>query len=283
MSNTHKYTNETHTQQSLNTNGKSRVDPDKDVYDERYFDLGACGSYKQGYEDYIEDLRYPDMIHDIVDTKKPHRVLDIGCAFGRVVDMFHNRGIDAYGVDISEYAISKASKNIKNKLAKINVENEKLPFPDGHFDLIICLAVIESLHNDTNLLTEMNRLATNDGIIYITTPPKSYKPSWNDKTHINLHDHDFWINRFNGFGFDVKSLKIHSMFGYAWMGNLGETYRRVKSGKPTSNLGKKLPRSLWVFTVSFLKFFRNSVLFKRNRFIWAYILTKKEKSNGVMI
>jgi 2-polyprenyl-3-methyl-5-hydroxy-6-metoxy-1,4-benzoquinol methylase len=275
MPNTQKYTNEKNAQHSSNINGKSRINPNEDVYDESYFDLGACGSYKQCYEDYIEDLSYPDMIQDIVNTIKPQRVLDIGCALGRVVEMFHNRGIDAHGVDISEYAISKARKNIRNKLAKVNVENEKISIPDAHFDFIIYMAVIEHLHNDTNLLNEMNRLATNDGIIYITTPPRSYKPSWNDKTYINLHDHDFWIKRFNDFEFDVKPLKMYSMYGYAWKGNLGGTYRRVKSEIPTSNLGKKIPRPLWIFTVSFLKFIRNSILFKRNRYIWAYILTKK--------
>ncbi|UCE37032.1 MAG: class I SAM-dependent methyltransferase [Thermoplasmata archaeon] len=253
---------------------KTRMDPKRETYDDKYFDLGIYSSYKQGYENYIEDLRYPDIVDDIIKNVKPKRVLDIGCAFGRVVEMFCSQGVEAYGVDISDYAISKASDDIKKRLFQVNVENEKIPFPDGHFDFISCLVVIEHLHDDTHLLNEISRLISKKGTVYITTPPKSYEPSYTDKTHINLHDPEYWIKRFGDFGFNIEPLRIHQMFGYTYMKSIKGTYWKVKNEKPTSNFGSKLPRSIWIYTVTIIKFIRNSRLFKRNRYIWAYILTK---------
>lgn len=257
---------------------KTRTDTSGEIFNENYFELGAYGSYKQGYEDQIEGLHYQDVVDDIVLKTEPRRVLDIGCAFGKVVEMFHNHGIEAYGVDISDYAISKASDTVRKKLSQVDVENQEIPFPDRYFDFITCIAIIEHLHNDTNLLNEISRLVTDDGMVYLATPPKSYKPSWKDKTHINLHDPEYWVIRFGDFGFTVKPLKIHEIFGYGYMKSIKETYIKVKNDEPTGNFGKKLPRPLWVISVTVIKYIRNSILFKRNRYIWAYILSKRVES-----
>ena len=48
--------------------------------------------------------------------KKNDKVLDVGCAKGYLVYDFHQAGIDAYGVDISKYALSKCPKKISNKV-----------------------------------------------------------------------------------------------------------------------------------------------------------------------
>src|SRR6185295_9899009 len=41
----------------------------------------------------------------IVARIAPATVLDAGCAMGMVVEALRDRGVEAYGVDISEYAI----------------------------------------------------------------------------------------------------------------------------------------------------------------------------------
>src|SRR5947209_240643 len=52
-------------------------------------------------------LRFFGRIADrIVSDIQPRRVLDAGCAMGLLVEALHDRGVDAEGVDVSEYAIS---------------------------------------------------------------------------------------------------------------------------------------------------------------------------------
>ena len=49
----------------------------------------------------------------IVDTLAPRRVLDAGCAWGMLVEALRDRGTDAHGVDISEFAISGVRPDIR--------------------------------------------------------------------------------------------------------------------------------------------------------------------------
>ena len=51
--------------------------------------------------------------------------------------------MDAYGIDISEYALSKAEGEFKNKLSICNAK--KINFPDNFFDLVISFNTIHNL------------------------------------------------------------------------------------------------------------------------------------------
>ena len=51
--------------------------------------------------------------------RKGDKVLDIGCAKGFFVNDLVDKGIDAYGIDISSYAIKNCHPKIKNRLKTI--------------------------------------------------------------------------------------------------------------------------------------------------------------------
>jgi hypothetical protein len=53
-------------------------------------------------------LRFFGTVGDrIVSSLAPSTALDVGCAFGFLVEALRDRGVDATGTDISEYAISQ--------------------------------------------------------------------------------------------------------------------------------------------------------------------------------
>jgi SAM-dependent methyltransferase len=53
----------------------------------------------------------------------------------------------------------------------VNLEEERLPVPDGTYDLVLCLEVIEHLEKDPMaMLNEINRVLKDSGLIYLTTP-----------------------------------------------------------------------------------------------------------------
>ncbi len=81
-----------------------------------------------------------------MDHLKPHRVLEVGCAKGFLVRRFRRRGIDAYGVDISRYAIGSAPDDIKPYVSVADIL--ELPFAANSFDLVLCMETLEHLPPD---------------------------------------------------------------------------------------------------------------------------------------
>jgi len=52
---------------------------------------------------------------------QPKIVLDVGCAYGELVKGLNDIGVEAYGVDGSEFAINNSDSSIKSKLFKVNL------------------------------------------------------------------------------------------------------------------------------------------------------------------
>ena len=112
-------------------------------YGEMYFD----GPRDYGYGGYRYDGRWLPVARDIIahfELKPGMRVLDVGCAKGFLVKdlMLACPGLEAFGLDISLYALMHAEKEIIGRLHLGTAE--KLPFPDNSFDCVLCL---NTVHN----------------------------------------------------------------------------------------------------------------------------------------
>ena len=108
-----------------------------------YFD----GSREYGYGGYRYDGRWLPIAEDLVahwSLEPGMRVLDIGCAKGFLVKdlMKVCRGLEAFGLDISHYAVTHCEPEVVGRLHVGNAVS--LPFPDRSFDAVIC---INTLHN----------------------------------------------------------------------------------------------------------------------------------------
>jgi len=104
------------------------------------------------------------------------RILDIGCGFYPLfltnIDFKERYGLDKIGID--EY------DNYYN-LKLINYDiclNDRLPFPNNFFDVIVLLAVIEHLNIEQThkILNNCYSLLKEKGMLIITTPAK-----WSNK------------------------------------------------------------------------------------------------------
>ncbi|MHC8605724.1 class I SAM-dependent methyltransferase [Arenicellales bacterium IMCC58067] len=75
------------------------------------------------------------------------RILDVGCGKGFLLFDFLKVRPDAevYGIDISEYAIENAKKEIQGRLKVGNAVD--LPWPDNYFDLVISINTFHNLFN----------------------------------------------------------------------------------------------------------------------------------------
>ena len=94
------------------------------------------------------------------------KALDFGCGVGRITALMCEFGIDAYGVDISENAISQAKGLLKmegfDPQRVIMYNGENIPFSDNFFDFTISEGVIDSLPFSLakQLVKEIDRVTT---------------------------------------------------------------------------------------------------------------------------
>lgn len=89
----------------------------------------------------------------------PHggKLLEVGCGTGHWSEYFCNKGFDVTGVDISERMISIA-KQRKVTRAMFDVSDAaRLPFPDGSFDVVAAITVLEFMANPARVVSEMTR------------------------------------------------------------------------------------------------------------------------------
>lgn len=112
-------------------------------YGEMYFD----GPRDYGYGGYRYDGRWIPVAEDIVkhfQLKPGDRVLDVGCAKGFLVkDLMKVRpGLEAFGLDVSPYALTNCEPEVIGRLQLGTAE--KLPFPDKSFQ---CVLSLNTVHN----------------------------------------------------------------------------------------------------------------------------------------
>ena len=83
-------------------------------------------------------LRFFRPIADlIVSAIGPRRVLDAGCGPGLLVELLRQRGVEAYGCDISSYAIAHVPEAVRPYCWQASVRDELTET----YDLIICQEV----------------------------------------------------------------------------------------------------------------------------------------------
>tara|TARA_R110001606_G_scaffold363289_1_gene517304 strand:+ start:14451 stop:15101 length:651 start_codon:yes stop_codon:yes gene_type:complete len=150
-------------------------------YGEKYFD----GPRAYGYGGYSYDGRWVPVAADIIkhfDLKPGARVLDVGCAKGFLVKDLCAQGMDAFGVDISEYALIHCSPEIVGRLHLGTALN--LPFPDDSFDCVLSLNTIHNFKRSDAItaMQEIQRLSGGAAFVqvdsYHTPEQKEIFESW---------------------------------------------------------------------------------------------------------
>jgi 2-polyprenyl-3-methyl-5-hydroxy-6-metoxy-1,4-benzoquinol methylase len=130
-------------------------------------------NYYRHNEEYAEFLANWDenFYAKYADTLKPDapggRALDVGCGVGQVVGRLTAAGYEAWGVDISEPNIQRARKFSERCLL---YDGTTLPFPDGHFDSVGALNVLEHVEKPEAFIKEVVRVAKPAAKVVISSP-----------------------------------------------------------------------------------------------------------------
>lgn len=113
------------------------------TFDYHYYDDPAS---RTGYRGYGADgngnegqRAFDDEADRLVAIPGVRRVLDVGCAKGFLVAALRARGVDAWGIDISPYAIANAPATVRPWLAVSTVQDWRVEAP---YDLVHVAGVL---------------------------------------------------------------------------------------------------------------------------------------------
>lgn len=165
-----------------------------ELYNYEYYH-SCCGPI--AYEEPAHWVEFFGGIADrIVEDLRPKTVLDAGCAMGYLVAALRDRGVEAYGVDISEYAISKVREDIKQYCA-VGSLTESLPtcLP-RQYDLVVTIEILEHMYEEDGRKAIENLCALSDCIIFSSTPD-----DFTERTHFNVQQREYWARLFAAEGF----------------------------------------------------------------------------------
>ena len=129
-------------------------------YDKDYWD----GTRLTGYGGYRYDGRWRKVADAMVEAyglKPGMRVLDVGSGKGFLLHDFAEAcpGLEVAGLEYSRYAIEHTMEDVKSSVQHGTAA--ELPWPDGHFDLVISINTLHNLYNYDlwKALREMERVS----------------------------------------------------------------------------------------------------------------------------
>lgn len=176
-------------------------------YDEDYYERGVQLGIS-GYTNYrwMPELTIPmcEMMANYLCIPKNQKILDFGCAKGYLVKAFIELGYDCDGVDISEYAISQAPQEIRDRLFLYNPEN----LDNKYYDTVIAKDVFEHIEPKdlSKILWELSDVTDR---IFCVVPlgdgEKYIVPEYeNDITHVIRQPKEWWVEHFKKSGWNTS-------------------------------------------------------------------------------
>lgn len=103
----------------------------------------------------------------VLDEIKPEKVLELGCAARAFSRRMHSRGDFWVSADLDFPVVKNFFKFNGNPAV---VLNEKLPFRDSSFDLVLLPDFLEHVEEDELLLDELHRVCKDNGWLLLTVP-----------------------------------------------------------------------------------------------------------------
>ncbi len=204
----------------------SSLKSNSSLYDAYYF-RHCCGEPYGRTPEWL--TLFAGFAEGIVHKIKPHTVLDAGCAMGFLVEALRQRSIQAWGLDVSEYAIERVSQDVQ-PFCSVGSVTKPL---DRNYDLIVCIEVLEHLTPREAEQAIENFCRHSDDVLFSSTP-FDYK----EATHLNVQPIEHWAELFaqNGLFRDVD---FDASFVTPW------AVRFRRKNEPMHRLVREYERKFW--------------------------------------
>lgn len=108
-------------------------------------------------------------------------VLDVACGTGTLMEMACQKGLECYGIDLSEGMIHEATEKVPGAVIS-RASYYDIPYPDGFFDYVVATNALSGNHIDARqVITEMLRVCKSSGYLYIAEWPKGGSETVRDR------------------------------------------------------------------------------------------------------
>lgn len=171
-------------------------------FNQAYYEDGVR-QHISGYENYkwIPQRSFPEAL-EIVKHFHFRTCVDFGCAKGFLVSALRSLGYEAYGEDISEYALTNAKDTAKPYLSLPN---------DKQYDLLIAKDILEHVA-EADLPLLLRKLLSKADEFFFVIPLgdddrfriREYEI---DITHVTKKDEEWWLNLFKQNGYRLVDFK----------------------------------------------------------------------------
>ena len=157
--------------------------------------------YSEGYFEDIERIEKKSVPHIadwICRRIDPQSIIDVGCGPGHMVESLEIRGVDTFGIDISDAALRRTRKK-GLEVERFDLRSEA-PLPGGEYDLAVCCEVAEHIEEKyaASLVQKLTDVAP---IVYMTAAEPDGPPGL---FHVNEQEHDYWIRLMEAQGYHYE-------------------------------------------------------------------------------
>jgi SAM-dependent methyltransferase len=201
------------------------TDKDPTLFDAYYFEH-CCGT-PYGNKGWL--VKYNRIAEAILRDIQPQTMLDAGCAYGYMIESMRQRGVDCWGIDISEHAIQSVNPDVQSFCRVASVLD---PLPQ-RYDLITCFEVVEHMPPGQGELAIANLCRYTDDILFCSSPV-DYK----EATHLNVQPVEYWAEQFAVHGF-FRDVDFDGSAIVAW----ATRYRRT--AEPFHRVARRYERRFW--------------------------------------
>lgn len=194
-----------------------------EIYNQEYYHTD-CGPIP--YEEPEQwEIFFGAIADRIVQDLRPRTVLDAGCAMGYLVAALRERGVEAYGIDISDYAICCVREDIRPYCAVGSLLD---PLPEGlpeQYDVVVTIEVLEHLYADAGKKAIQNLCSLADTVIFSSSPD-----DFTEKTHLNVQQREYWARLFaeNGFYDDLNYRPTYITYHAACYRKKSDVLRQIE-------------------------------------------------------
>ena len=197
------------------------------LFDEYYYAHG-CGHPYERSDDWL--AAFERMANRIVRDIRPNSVLDAGCAMGFLVEKLRSHQVDAFGIDVSTYAIEQVHKSVQPFCQVGSITD---PFPQ-RYDLIVCIEVLEHMDGADAEQAVANFCQFTDDVLFSSTP-YDYK----EATHFFVQPPEYWAELFGHHGF-FRDVDFDASFITPW------AVRFRRRTEPTARIIRDYERRHWL-------------------------------------
>lgn len=123
---------------------------------------------------WIQRLRFK-LVVSLLPLHQFHRLLEVGYGSGVFMTELAGHCEELYGIDIHQ-----KQKSVSHSLARFNVtanlfsaDVAKMPFRENFFDCVVAISTLEFVSNLDAACTELKRVLTPSGVLFVVTPGNS--------------------------------------------------------------------------------------------------------------